>query len=169
MRVALAARQAAFAYTRFAPDPGHDIDAEVRIALASTLSDTAQPGAAHPHAAVLRQEWHLGSADVMAMQAQMPLLQPSQADGALTLARYTAVLRGAGHSAGDAQTQQRAANSALGWQTAARRSTSAGQSVATRLNQVDLAWGRSQPTFDWWRDWTAKVPSEFLRQGGRRP
>jgi len=167
LRTGLAARQAAFAYTRFAPEPGYDIAADVNIALAARLTDEAQPGGVHRHAGVLRREWALGEADVTSVQAVVPMSHASHAGARLNFTRHTALLRGAGHSAGDTQVQQRVGQSALGWQTAARQSSSAGQAVAARLAPLDLAWGRAQPTFDWFSDWTARVPSAFLRTGGR--
>jgi len=169
LRTAMTARQAAFAYTRFAPDPGRDAETSVSIGHAATLSSGAQTGGTHRHAAVLRREWALGDADVTTARAVAPMSHARQASGSLVLARHTAVLRGAGHAAGDAQTQQRVEGSMLGWQETAGKSISAGQRVAARMNPVDGAWGRAQPIFDWLTEWTATVPPQFLRAGGRWP
>jgi len=169
LRTALSARQAAFAYTRFAPDPGYAADTNVEMAWFATLSSAAQPGGAYRHAVVLRQQWRLDEAGVASAQALMPMTHTPAAAGLLNVSRHTAVLRDAGHSSGDAQVQQRVASAMLGWQTAQTRSVSAGQSVASRMNLVDSAWARPLPHFDWLSDWTAMLPPEFLRDSAAQP
>jgi len=169
LRAGLAARQAAFAYSRFAPDPGNlDDNAQVNWIRAAHLSEAGQPGGAHRHAGVLRRQWQLGEINVVAAQVTVPLSLTSQADGSRVFKRYTAILRGAGHSGGDAQTQQRVASAALAWQTVANRSSAVGRTVAARLNPLDAAWQRAQPGFDWLSDWTAVVPPVFLSAQGAR-
>lgn len=171
LRAGLAARQAAFAATRFAPDPARAVEPGAAVlsmdVLPGGLSASAQPGGAHGHSVTLRREWRLADAGVLSAHASLRASHPDQAGDALRFTRHTAVLRDAGHSAGDAQTQQRAAGSALGWGTPARSSTAAGQAVASRMNPVDLGWARPEPEFDWLTRWTGAVPPEYLRRGGR--
>jgi len=101
LRTGLAARQAAFAYSRlgddrlgndrlgddspvdsFLPDVASGFnggDADILITFAAIapdgLPDSAQPGGAHAHAATLRRDWRVADAAVMAAQANVAASQ----------------------------------------------------------------------------------------------
>lgn len=125
-----------------------------------------QPGAGHAAAAVLRREWQVGDdamlqATVLARPLDVVSLGPA-APGFLGIARSTSILTGAGHAYGNEAVQQRVAQGAAGWATAAARSTSAGREVTARMQDVDKAWARPRPDFDWLGPWQALVPADRL-------
>lgn len=125
-----------------------------------------QPGAGHAAAAVLRREWQVGDdamlqATVLARPRDVVSLGAA-APGFLGIARSTSILTGAGHVYSDEAVQQRVAQGAAGWAAAARRSTAAGREVTARMQDVDEAWARPRPDFDWLGRWQALVPADRL-------
>lgn len=127
-----------------------------------------QPGAGHAAVAALRREWQVGDdamlqATVLAQPRDVVSLGPAAPDF-LGIARSTSILTGAGHAYSDEAVQQRVAQGAAGWATAATRSTSAGREVTARMQAVDEAWTRPRPDFDWLGPWQALVPADRLVQ-----
>lgn len=127
-----------------------------------------QPGAGHTAVAALRREWQVGDdallqATVLARPQDVVSLGPA-APGFLGIARSTSILTGAGHVYSDEAVQQRVAQGAAGWATAAARSTSAGREMRARMQDVDEAWARPRPDFDWLGPWQALVPADRLVQ-----
>ncbi len=124
-----------------------------------------QPGADHAAVAALRREWQVGD-DAM-LQATV-LAQPHDlvsghaAPRSLGIRRSTSILTGAGHAYSDEAVQQRVAQGAAGWATAASRSSLAGREVTARMQAVDEAWARPRPAFDWLGPWQALVPTDRL-------
>jgi len=182
VRTGLAARQAAFAYSRLdagfptdfsldADARGNDVDIRIRFApmLPDGLSADAQPGGTHAQATTLRRDWQAGESAVMAAHADVVASHRGRMGAALDdvprFTRHTVVLRGAGHAGGDAQTQARMADSGLGWQTSAQASIAVGQTLAARMQPVDAAWVRPALTFEWLQKWTAMVPPQALQAG----
>lgn len=148
--------------------------ASARFAIEAPQAGRAwqQPGDGLVAAERLRREWSLDQASlVMAEVRARPLRQAWQGHEAVLL-RRTAILAGAGHAADDMHAQRRIAESGSAWGDAYGRSRMAGQDWTARLQQVDAAWGRSLPDFDWLTPWAGQVPSVFLSPGskaGERP
>jgi len=190
LRTGLAARQAAFTYSRlgsdfsgsdlsgadFPADYFHDTDddnAGIRITLTPMLPDglpdSAQPGGAHAYAVTLRRDWHVAESAVMAAHAEVAVSHRGRIGAALgelqTYTRHTVVLRGAGHAGSDSQVHARIADSDLGWQTPTQASIAAGQALAARMQPVDEPWARPQPDFDWLQKWTEATPPQALQAG----
>jgi len=180
VRAGLAARQAAFAYSRgadVAPDGSLDAnrgDADIHIKfvpmLPAGLPDNAQPGGAHPHAATLRRDWQVVESAVMVAYADVAVSADRGGVSAVPgnsrrFMRHTVVLRGAGHASGDAQAQARIADSGLGWQTPVQASMAAGQALAVRMQPVEQAWSRPVPEFDWLQKWMAITSPQVLQPG----
>lgn len=78
------------------------------------------------------------------------------------LRRATSILVNAGHASSDHEVQARTQNSALAWANAYRASQSVGQTIASRADGVDEAWGRDAPTFEWLQPWSGQVPPHLL-------
>lgn len=151
--------------------------AEARLAL-EPLDALAGRQAGDPvaGAADLRRELRLGDPTVWRAAARAETAGGEATTGALSdfdrlglrLSRHTAILRGDGAAAGDADTQSILAGSPGAWADAAAASRSAGQSVLGRLRGVDAAWGRASPDWDWIDRWTGSVPRPHL-QPWRQP
>lgn len=81
----------------------------------------------------------------------------------LALRRHTSILHGSGAAPGDAEVQQRLAGSAHAWRDLADVSRQYGREAQQRLQDLDAAWGRRQPTWDWLSSWAGEVPQPYLR------
>ena len=173
MRVSLAARHVAFAYTRFDPVLGFEAEPDINVAMKTVLPyglpDRALPGGSHAAASDLRREWGLVESQVMSAQSELMASHSDLAGWDMTLVRHTAILRDAGHAVGDAQAQRRVGQSLSAWHNAAALSIAAGRSVTGRMEAVERAWSRDLPGFDWLSDWSGHVPPEFLSTRSRQP
>ncbi|HEX7388359.1 MAG TPA: hypothetical protein VF285_13930 [Castellaniella sp.] len=81
----------------------------------------------------------------------------------LSLHRHTAILQGSGAAASDIQAQDRLSASPQAWDKLAAGSRKQGQTVQRQMHQVDSAWGRSQPEWDWTSRWADEVPAWYLK------
>jgi len=134
----------------------------------STLPAYAQPGGAGADAQQLRRGWEVEDAGVASMHVAATPRFPDRTP-LVVIQRHTAILAGAGHAAGDTDTQRRVAGSDLGWGNAAQVSVAAGRHIERRMRPVDEAWGRPDPDFDWLEPWSGNVPAQHrvnLRGGG---
>ena len=130
-----------------------------------------QPGDPLAGAAALRRELHLGDPDLWRAEARVDTRGAARTQGALhdfdrlglQLQRHTAILRGEGAAASDADTQAVLAGSPGAWGDAAQASRTAGERTLARLKGVDAAWGRALPDWDWIHAWTGSVPHVHLQ------
>ena len=150
----------------------------LQITRDSSLPSGAQPGGDADYALRLRQGWEIEDRGIVrslvtvAPKAPLQSVQPtndslkvglSQFDRAYPImSRHTAILTGAGHASGDADTQQRVAGSDLGWANSANNSYSHGERIFSRMHGVDKAWGRTDPQFDWLNPWGGAIPEHHL-------
>ncbi|MHA3902670.1 hypothetical protein ACTPOE_03625 [Castellaniella sp. WN] len=127
-------------------------------------------------AADLRRELRLGDPTVWRAGARGRTAGDASTTGSLPdfdrlgldLRRHTAILSGDGAAADDADAQSTLAASPRAWDAAASASRAAGRAVLGRLRDVDAAWSRALPDWDWIGPWTGSVPSPHL-QAWRRP
>ncbi|WP_233235184.1 hypothetical protein [Bordetella sp. LUAb4] len=110
----------------------------------------------------LRRDWNMANDGLLAAHADADAVRQGAGTGAGLLRRHTALISGAGHAAGDSQTQQRIADNRAGWRGAADRTRRAGQRAALALRRIDAGWGRATPEFDWLSRWADLVPNERL-------
>ena len=130
-----------------------------------------QPGDPLTGAAALRRELHLGDPDLWRAEARAQTRGEAGTQGTLhdfdrlglQLQRHTAILRGEGAAASDADTQAILAGSPGAWGDAAQMSRTAGERTLARLKGVDAAWGRALPDWDWIHAWTGSVPHVHLQ------
>lgn len=151
------------------------------------LSMDAQPGGRFTAGSTLRRDWLLEDGGVL--QAHIKVLPgfhksisneyTYEDDASLlklgffdlpypVLTRSTSILVDAGHADSDGAVQERLGASGLAWASAHARSRQAGREVALRAAEVDSAWGRADPEFDWLHPWSGRVPAEFIHdhEGG---
>lgn len=156
---------------------------QVSVALSRgpELAAQAQPGQAVNYAQNLREQW--GVADTGIVDARIKVgFSSRQIHGGPKktvflsslrdfdseyppLTRHTSILVGAGHAAGDAQTQQTVAGSALAWGNAASISYGLAQQIETIMNPVDAGWRRAAPSQDWLGSWAGDVPQRHQHYG----
>ena len=135
-----------------------------------------QPGVPVAGAAGLRGELLLGDSTVWRLVARAQTTGDQIPQGGLAdfdrlplrLVRQTAILRGTGAAAGDADVQTILAGSARAWGDAAASSHAAGDTILDRAGGVDAAWGRPLPDWNWISPWTGSVPRPHL-QPWRQP
>lgn len=142
----------------------------------TVLADQAQAGGPVNNAGILREQWHIEDTGILASNiAVSPLARSGPATATdsftglnyfdrqqLVMRRHTAILTGSGHASSDAVSQQVVADSALAWGQSAGSSYARGQSVAAAMSQVDAAWNRAEPIFDWLGPWAGRVPDAHL-------
>ncbi|HEY9571840.1 MAG TPA: pilus assembly protein [Pusillimonas sp.] len=138
------------------------------------LDSIAQPGGRNGAASTLRSDWGIQDqgvlhATVSLAEQALPPTSATQRSGWLNFAipypalrRHTAILTGAGHASGDIHTQQMVAASGLAWGVSAGASYAAGEKIASIMNRVDSAWGRTEPEFDWLTPWAGRLPRHHL-------
>lgn len=84
---------------------------------------------------------------------------------ALSLRRHTAILRGAGAASDDAAVQRVLGGSATAWRDLAARTRAAGERAERALRDLDGAWGRGLPSWDWLSPWASSIPWNHLGRG----
>lgn len=104
-----------------------------------------QPGGHGAVARTLRREWRLADSGVLR---------------AAVAQSHTALLTDAGHTAGDAETQQRVGQSNAAWGLAYDRSSSLARAVGARMARADAGWQRSPASVDWLQRWSDIVPTD---------
>jgi len=136
----------------------------------------AQAGGSDSNSIQLRKDWGIADQGVLSAQVSLvprnidkpsggkeSLLKLAQFDAAYPrITRHTAILTGAGHAGSDSLTAERIARSDLGWSGPADSSFRAGRRIASVASQVDAAWNRPAPVFDWLGPWADQVPAQHL-------
>lgn len=84
----------------------------------------------------------------------------------LHIMRFTAIMRSSPTVSNDTEVQSRLANSPSVWANQAKHSINLGQKLNHRLQNIDSAWNRSLPEWDWLNGWVSSVPKRHLRTGG---
>lgn len=138
------------------------------------LSSHAQPGGQGGTATALRRDWEIQDPGIVHAEVQLNGASPIQnidapnsaglrfAEGYPAIYRHTAILTGAGHASGDAHVQQVLGQSELGWSGSAAASYSIGSRISAIMRQVDAAWARPEPKFDWLAPWAGRIPDHHL-------
>lgn len=141
------------------------------------LSTDLQIGGSNPGTAQLRADWETADKGVLTAEVHLiptVLLSTGQSDTSLLrlgqfevayphVRRHTAIMTGAGHSSSDLAAADRIANSALAWSEPVNQSYRLGRRVASVASQIDQAWNRPAPVFDWLHPWSEYVPQHHLR------
>ncbi|HEY9280377.1 MAG TPA: hypothetical protein VIP51_09925 [Eoetvoesiella sp.] len=142
------------------------------------LSVNARPGGNVRDAMQLRSDWLVEDSGIVSAVVRAAPVSPSRSTPAgldplklglryfdssyPVMSRHTSILAGAGHASSDADTQLRVANSDLGWHASANQSYSLGRQIAERMENVDRAWDRPKPRFDWLDTWAGETPGHHL-------
>ena len=115
------------------------------VALERLSMGWLQPGGQGARARTLRREWRLADTGVLR--------------AGVAQAR-TALLTDAGHTASDADTQRRVAQSSTGWGRSYDRSSALARTVGSRIARADAGWRRSSSSVDWLPRWSDIVPTD---------
>jgi len=149
---------------RMLPDPA--TQASLRLTQHAPLSARAQPGQTNAQALPLRREWRVEDTGVVradaAVHAQVPFA--AQDSPGITIRRWTAILRDAGHSPDARSAQHRVGESATAWGDAARRSQAVGERVQRMVEPLDAGWNRPSPFYDWLMPWAGEIPGQVLHE-----
>ncbi|MFC4274660.1 hypothetical protein [Achromobacter aloeverae] len=133
-------------------------------AVARASTGFSMPGGAAT--AALRRDWGMAGDGLLIVEASARAARhasgTSAAASAGLLRRHTALIGGAGHAAGDRETQARIADNRVAWRRVADRTRRAGRRVALALGRIDAGWGRAAPDFDWLSRWADLLPAERL-------
>jgi len=146
----------------------------------AVLPRTAQVGAPSTDALLMRQDWGIEDSGVLVATVSVApgvsMAEGKSGSRASRLLRFddpyppahrsTAILEGAGHASGDAQAQERVANSLTAWGRATELSQARGREIAQHAAPVDAAWSRPKPSFDWLQPWRGMVPNHHRVDGG---
>lgn len=149
---------------------------DVTLARGNAVTPEAQVGGSDPDSTQLRQDWGLADPGVLSAQISLAprhtdgpsaddhsLLKLAQFDAAYPeIARHVSIMTGAGHSGSDTLAATRIARSALGWSDPTEVSVRQGRRVAFVASNVDAAWNRPDPVFDWLGPWADRVPDHHL-------
>jgi hypothetical protein len=122
-------------------------------------------GPGGPRFAALRRELGVEDGGMVEMHAAHAVPLHRHHGGQVVVRRHSAILAGAGHAAGDEQTQRRIMSSDAAWGRAARHSLAVAQRTRSRLKDIDRGWARPAPDLDWLSHWADLVPAD--RRSGR--
>jgi len=149
---------------RMLPDPAAQVS--LRLTQHAPLSAQAQPGQADADALPLRREWRVEDAGIVRADAAVHVQTPfsSQDQPGITIRRWTAILRDAGHSPDAHSAQRRVGESATAWGDAARRSQTVGERVQRMVEPLDAAWKRPSPSYDWLMPWAGETPGQVAHE-----
>ncbi|MYZ46087.1 hypothetical protein [Schauerella aestuarii] len=142
-------REAAFRAARGEANVSASFDAMAPQRTSAALERQAmgwlQPGGHGAAARTLRREWQLADTGILR---------------AAVAQSRTALLTDAGHTADDAATQHRVAQSSAAWGRVYDRSSSLARTVGARMARTDAGWKRASSTVDWLQRWPDIVPTD---------
>lgn len=151
-------------------------ESPVRIALERLSVQAArQPGDAVAGASRWRTELRLGDANVWRASVSADTGSAQSVGGSLhdfdrlslALRRQTAILSGTGAASGDGAVQQTLSDSQQAWGRLADASRREGWAVQQRVQDLDGAWSRDLPDWDWLSAWAGEVPGHHLQPRGQ--
>ncbi len=139
-------------------------DVNLFIDRATKLSSTAQPGGKAGHSAGLRVDWRIEDEGMLTASVQARTFHTVLGRmSAPFITRHTTLLSSAAHASTAAMASQRLAQSGLGWRSAFDPSQHAGRRLRAAIGDIDRAWSRPLPEFNWIDPWSGSVPAGLLR------